>query len=131
MKTLKHLLTTLAWIMSAAFAGAATVTWDGGGGNLHWTNALNWSGNVLPGPGDDVVIGPGVETVSFSGATTTVSKLTCSSPLSVTTGQLSATSVFTLGAGSGLTVTGNDAQFFALGEVIVSANLRAYDGGAS
>lgn len=34
----------------------SVVTWDGGGGDLSWHNPLNWSGNALPGPGDDVVI---------------------------------------------------------------------------
>lgn len=35
----------------------AVVQWDGpiGGGN--WNLASNWDGNVLPGAGDDVVIG--------------------------------------------------------------------------
>ncbi len=35
----------------------ALVTWDAGGNDFHWDNALNWSGDVLPGVGDDVVIG--------------------------------------------------------------------------
>jgi hypothetical protein len=34
----------------------SVVTWDGGGGDLSWHNPLNWSGDALPGPGDDVVI---------------------------------------------------------------------------
>ena len=35
----------------------ALVTWDGGGSDFNWENVLNWSGDVLPGVGDDVVIG--------------------------------------------------------------------------
>ena len=32
------------------------VTWDGGGGNLRWTDPLNWVGDMLPTAADDVVI---------------------------------------------------------------------------
>lgn len=32
----------------------STVTWDGGGGDNLWSNPLNWSTDVLPGPDDDV-----------------------------------------------------------------------------
>jgi fibronectin-binding autotransporter adhesin len=34
----------------------ATVTWDAGGGDENWSNALNWSGDALPTTGDDVII---------------------------------------------------------------------------
>ena len=35
----------------------AHVTWDGGGGeDTSWTNRFNWSGDTLPGAGDDVTI---------------------------------------------------------------------------
>jgi hypothetical protein len=30
--------------------------WDGGGGDNLWTNGLNWESDVVPGPGDRVVI---------------------------------------------------------------------------
>ena len=32
-----------------------TVTWDGGGSTNNWSEAANWSGDILPGAGDDVV----------------------------------------------------------------------------
>lgn len=35
---------------------AAVITWDGEGADGHWSNALNWSGNTIPGSADDVVI---------------------------------------------------------------------------
>ena len=45
-------------------AWGVTVTWDGGGGgDEHWTNALNWDTESVPRAGDDVVIGPGVSVV--------------------------------------------------------------------
>jgi autotransporter-associated beta strand protein len=34
---------------------AAVRTWDGGGTNSLWTTAANWVGDVVPGPGDDLV----------------------------------------------------------------------------
>ena len=59
----------LALAMGTAFpVCAATVSWDGGGGNNSWQTAANWSGNVLPGPNDDVVIDiPGDGTVVHGG----------------------------------------------------------------
>jgi len=34
------------------FAGAATVTWDaGGGGNLSWSLPANWTADTLPNSG--------------------------------------------------------------------------------
>ena len=32
-----------------------TRTWDGGGATNNWSDATNWSGDVVPGSGDDVV----------------------------------------------------------------------------
>ena len=36
-----------------------TAFWDGGGDNDNWSNSLNWVGDLLPGPADDVLIGTG------------------------------------------------------------------------
>jgi len=40
-------------------ATGVTKTWDGGGANNQWTNAINWVGNVAPVPGDDLVFPAG------------------------------------------------------------------------
>jgi formylmethanofuran dehydrogenase subunit C len=55
----------------------AAVHWDGGGGDENWHNPLNWSGDVLPGPGDDVTIDISGEaiTVRFSAGSATVASL--------------------------------------------------------
>lgn len=37
-------------------ARAAVITWDGEGADGLWNNAVNWSGNVLPTSGDDVIL---------------------------------------------------------------------------
>ena len=56
----------------------AAVSWDGGGGDLNWNNPLNWSGDVLPGPNDDVVIDYGANdfTVTYSSGVQSVHSLT-------------------------------------------------------
>jgi hypothetical protein len=34
----------------------STVSWDGGGDGVHWSDPANWSGDALPGPNDAVLI---------------------------------------------------------------------------
>ena len=53
------LLAGVAVILSPASARGAvtcTATWDHGGGSDLWSNAANWSGDVLPGASDVVCI---------------------------------------------------------------------------
>ncbi|MBX7251652.1 MAG: hypothetical protein K1X50_06675, partial [Candidatus Promineofilum sp.] len=33
----------------------ATKTWDGGGATNNWSEAANWSGDIVPAPTDDVI----------------------------------------------------------------------------
>jgi hypothetical protein len=55
-------------LLSTSAASAATITWDGGAGTLNWLTPANWSGDVLPGPNDDVVIDiPGDAVVTLAG----------------------------------------------------------------
>ena len=42
------------------------VTWDGGGGDFHWENALNWSGDAVPTSVDDVQIATAGVTVTHT-----------------------------------------------------------------
>lgn len=50
-------------------AGPADVTWTGLGDGISWNNAANWSSEPnLPGPDDDVVIGPGATAVRLTDA---------------------------------------------------------------
>ncbi|HKE55401.1 MAG TPA: hypothetical protein VKB46_01825, partial [Pyrinomonadaceae bacterium] len=54
------LLTSLLLIAGGAIwcvrsVGAANVTWDGGGATNNWSEAANWSGDVVPGAGDIAV----------------------------------------------------------------------------
>jgi fibronectin-binding autotransporter adhesin len=86
-------VTTVAGLL-AGTASAATITWDGGGGNLNWLTPANWSGDVLPGPGDDVVIDvPGDVTITLAGNASILS--------------LTSNEALTVNGGGTLTVAGN------------------------
>ena len=69
---------------------AATVTWDGGGGNSSWETAANWSSNVLPGVSDDVVI-TGSGEIVYSSGNTSVRSLQSSRGLTINGGTLNLT----------------------------------------
>lgn len=66
MKRIKLFLSALTLSMSsllllaAPHAFAATRTWDGGGSDNNMTTAANWSGDVAPSAGDDLVFPSGV-----------------------------------------------------------------------
>jgi hypothetical protein len=58
----------LAYIEISGLAVAApTVSWDGGGTDAAWSTAANWSGNVLPGASDNVLLNAGVYVTSAVG----------------------------------------------------------------
>src|SRR4051812_49669370 len=62
------------------------VVWDGGGGDHEWGNPLNWSGDALPGPADNVLIdAPGSATVHI-GADASIASLWSLDPISITAG---------------------------------------------
>ena len=66
------------------------VVWDGGGGDLLWSNPLNWSEDRLPDIEDDVTIGdfPGGSFVQFSGIEASIRSLNIQQPLEVSGGVL-------------------------------------------
>jgi len=103
-------LTLLAATLLPAPAHAATISWDGGGNNSNWHNPLNWTGDLVPGTGDDVVIsGVGAKTIL------------------VTTSQ--EFNKLDLESGISVTVDGNGVSFQALGAVKADgANFRAQNG---
>lgn len=59
---------------------ATLVTWDGEAGDGLWSSAANWNNNVVPSPGDDVLLDnsllAGNYSVSLPGGTITVTLLT-------------------------------------------------------
>lgn len=75
----------------------ATVSWDGGGGDLSWHNPLNWSGDVLPGLNDDVVInvaGSNPTITHSQNVTTRVKSIVSNERLSVSGGTIETTGRF-------------------------------------
>ncbi len=60
----KYLLIGLA--MPFLAAKAAVISWDGEGGDGLWSNAANWSGNVLPSSGDDVILDNSIVLINYS-----------------------------------------------------------------
>jgi len=67
-----RILLLTALILVGALTGLAqTISWDGGGDGVSWSDPLNWSGDQLPGPTNDVVIPGGAgPMVVFSGTMT-------------------------------------------------------------
>ena len=57
--TKKFSVSLLIIICGALTVPAAVRTWDGGGTNSLWSNAINWAGNVAPLAGDDLVFPSG------------------------------------------------------------------------
>src|SRR5687768_10998199 len=115
----------------------ATVSWDGGGGNNSWHTAANWSGNVVPGLNDDVLIDvPGDISVVHSTGSTTVRSLQCQEgfqlaggTLTVTAGASTVNGALRLGAGT-LIIRGAGATFTGNGPTTnETANLTAELGG--
>ena len=80
----------------------AVILWDGGGGDNLWSNRLNWSTDVLPGPADDVRIAAGNDVV-FSGSAT-VKTIDSGGDLTLIDGSLASTHGMTFRAD--LTIVG-------------------------
>lgn len=106
----------------------AAVMWDGGGGNLDWNNASNWSTDQLPGAGDDVTIdAPGEVTIEVS-SDVAIHSLQTSDALTVSSGTFSISgdsqinAQFTNAGGtvsiSGATVTGVGSFVNAAGSTV-------------
>lgn len=125
-------------LIPGAVVRGATVTWDGGAGDGSWHAAANWSGNILPGADDDVVIeAAGGGPVVFSQGTTRIRSLECHHAFVLAGGDLvlnGGASTFS-GAlrleGGTLMVLGDDTACLATGETTHTAtDLYAADGGS-
>lgn len=77
--------------LGASLAHAATITWDGGGGDLSWQNALNWSGDQVPGPSDDVVINLPPDVTIRCNSDVTVRSVQCQGGLNIAGGNFEVT----------------------------------------
>ena len=91
-------------MLGGAVASAATITWDGGGGNSSWHTPANWSGDVLPGAADDVVI-TGSGEVVYSSGSSTVRSIQSSRGLTISGGTLTLRAGASVISGSFVTVS--------------------------
>jgi hypothetical protein len=109
----------------------AVVFWDGGGNDLAWTNALNWSTDAVPGPNDDVFLDvAGNFTVGYGGGATVIKSLTLSDPLQLKLGSIEVTGATTIGPGASIIAQGFGVSFQANGPTVAdSANIYALEGG--
>ena len=115
---------------------AATVSWDGGGGDDSWHTAANWSSDVLPGPADDVVINrPGPLTVALQQGNVSIRSLQCANHLrlagshfELTAGASQVQGTLTLSSGT-LRVEGEGASLEATGPTLhEGASLEVAEG---
>ena len=79
----------------------AVIAWDGGpsGTGTDWSVAANWSGDVLPGAADDVIIDvPGSVTITHTSGADSINSLSLASndTLSLSGGSLSIATASTL-----------------------------------
>jgi hypothetical protein len=79
-----------AWLvaaLAAATVGAAPVSWTGLGDGVNWSDPLNWSGNALPGPADDVTINIAANpTIIVSGVNPVIQSLSTAEELRISAG---------------------------------------------
>ncbi|MFO0927409.1 MAG: hypothetical protein U0736_10265 [Gemmataceae bacterium] len=96
----------------------AVVEWDGEAGTTDWADAANWTGDTLPGPADDVVIGAAYQGLTItSAASQTVGSVTSAAGLSLTGG--------TFQANGGLAVSSPQRLFLLGGATLRNTTVAA------
>ena len=115
------------------------LSWDAGGGaDQKWSTVANWSGDVLPGSGDDVLLNGGVQVTTAVGpvGNVVVGNASATGALNmIFPGSLSATSL-TIGAannaggGTGYPnyFYGNGGNITTTGDFVIGANGAKIDG---
>ena len=83
----------------------SNVSWTGQGDGTTWTEASNWSDDVVPGPSDNVTITKsGNPTIAITSGTQSVESISSTDLISISGGSLSVAANSTLSGG--LTMTG-------------------------
>ena len=75
------------FLICSIFLQAQTVTWDGGGIDDDWHDPLNWDTNIVPGSGDEVIIGD-FYSVSIYNGDATVRRVKNEGTLTVSPGRI-------------------------------------------
>jgi hypothetical protein len=107
----------------------AVVHWDGGGGDLLWSNALNWSNDQLPTADDDVVVAA-TGTIVHDVGTTQIRSLNLQTSLNLTAGTITVDGTFTMSSGRSLTATGLGVSFAASGQTTIDGTSMYVNAGA-
>ena len=116
---------------------AQTVSWDGGGDGVNWNDPLNWSGDALPGPANDVLISVPTNTVIISQDNVTVRSVQCMGGLLITNSDFAVTAGTSFVYGTlaianphALTALNSNTTFTANGPAAIpGGNLYASSGG--
>ena len=103
----------------------SAVTWTGGGDGTSWTDPANWSGGVVPGPGDDASIDvPGDITVRITSGDQAVNSVNSTDTIAVTGGSLTVAAASQVAA---LDVAGPGSV--TIGGTFTTGNVTLGDGG--
>ncbi len=108
----------------------AVVHWDGGGGDLQWSNPQNWSNDQLPTADDDVVIAA-TGTIVHGVGTTQIRSLDLQTSLNLTAGTITVDGTFTISSGRSLTASGIDVTFVASGQTTIDGTSIYVNAGAN
>lgn len=117
---MKRSVLIFCYLLPALLCNATVITWDGGGGDGQWNTAANWTGDVVPGPADDVLLDnsslAGNYTVTLPNTAVTIISLTITPSSGSISLLLPATNTITTDAfvttGTGYTVTINNGGSF-------------------
>jgi hypothetical protein len=105
------------------------VTWDGGGDGTSWGDPLNWSGNNLPGPNDDVTISVASNpTIVVGAGAWTIRSLVCNENLTVSGGNLSVAQSSSIGGS--LTIASGQLRLLANGNNVLRLTSVSMSGSA-
>ncbi len=116
----------LAALAACAAVGAAhgeTITWTGDGGDTSWHNADNWDLDRVPEAGDEVVVPdmtPDI-TVTYTGGSTSITRLTCAESLAISGASATLTAETNSTVGDALTLSAGTLD--GAGDVTVSGTL--------
>ena len=102
----------------------SSVSWTGGAGDNNWDTANNWSGNAVPGSGDDVTINVASDIVHSQNVADSINSLTSIEPLTISGGTLSIAAASTINS----TLTINGGMMSGTGAVTVGGLLTLTSG---
>ncbi len=125
-------------LLTSPLLRAQTITWDGGGDGVNWSDPLNWSGDFVPGVTNNVIANvPSLVTITV-GNNVTVASLQSEEALLVSGGTFTVTSGTSwvngglmIKANQGLAVQGSNTTFTANGPTVVDGAVLTSQNGAS